>query len=338
MVAANPLLEADAVTKEFGTRGGRGGTIAAVDGVDMVLPEQPTLITLVGESGSGKTTLSRMLLGLEKPTRGAIRYRGKDINTLTKMEWAVYRREVQAIFQDPYAIYNPFYHVEHVFNMAIRQFKLASNAAEARKLMDESLRAVDLRPGDVLGRYPHQLSGGERQRVMLARIHMLRPRVIIADEPVSMIDAAVRTLFMNILLDFRDQYGISCLFITHNLSTAYYLGGQLAVMCFGRIIESGDMDNIIEHPSHPYTRQLLSAVPSGDPERRWTTRASYENADRPLLHDAHRCVYAARCPHVMAICNQERPPDYVREGGATRVACYLYQHEPVAAEQPQVSP
>ena len=337
MAVTTPLLEARGVTKEFGTRGGRGGTIAAVDGVTLALPEKPTLLTLVGESGSGKTTLSRMLLGLEKPTRGAICYRGKDIHALSKTEWAVYRREVQAIFQDPYAIYNPFYHVEHVFDMAIRQFKLAPNAGEARRMTEESLRAVDLRPGDVLGRYPHQLSGGERQRVMLARIHMLRPRVIIADEPVSMIDAAVRTLFMNILLDFRDQYGISCLFITHNLSTAYYLGGQMAVMCFGRVIEEGDMDTIIERPSHPYTRQLLSAVPSGDPERRWTTRATYENADRPLLHDAHKCVYAARCPHVMPICTQERPPDYEREEGAARVACYLYQHEsaPVAQESDQ---
>jgi oligopeptide/dipeptide ABC transporter ATP-binding protein len=333
---AVPLLEAHAATKEFAQRGGGGGTILAVDDVSLALPEQPKLVSLVGESGSGKTTLSRMLLGLERPSRGEIRYKGKDIFTMTKPEWEIYRRDVQAIFQDPYAIYNPFYHVEHIFNVAIRHFKLASSPAEARKLMETSLRAVDLRPNDIIGRYPHQLSGGERQRVMLARIHMLRPRVIIADEPVSMIDAAVRTLFMNILLDFRDQYGISCLFITHNLSTAYYLGGDIAVMCFGRIIETGDMDSIIERPSHPYTRQLLSAVPSGDPENRWTTKASYETTDRPLLHDAHRCVYAARCPHVMPICNKERPPEFVLEQDQTKVACYLYSEEASAqAKQPE---
>lgn len=328
-----PLLEAYAVTKEFATRGRRGGTIAAVDNVSLALPKDPALISLVGESGSGKTTLSRMLLGLERPTRGEIRYKGKDIATLSKPEWDIYRRDVQAIFQDPYAIYNPFYHVEHVFQLAVKHFKLASSESEARRLMEDSLRAVDLRPHDVLGRYPHQLSGGERQRVMLARIHMLKPRVIIADEPVSMIDAAVRTLFMNILLDFRDQYGISCLFITHNLSTAYYLGGQIAVMCFGRLIEFGDMDTIIERPSHPYTRQLLSALPSGDPERRWTNKAPYETADRPLTHDAHRCVYAGRCPHVMSICNQERPPDFNLDEGRTRVACYLYQSEPTVVRE-----
>jgi peptide/nickel transport system ATP-binding protein len=305
------------------------GSIAAVDDVSLVVPQNPTLISLVGESGSGKTTLSRMLLGLDRPTRGEIRYKGKNIFTMSRDEWQVYRRDVQAVFQDPYAIYNPFYHVEHVFQMVIKQFKLASSQAEARKLTEESLRAVDLRPGDVLGRYPHQLSGGERQRVMLARIHMLQPKIIIADEPVSMIDAAVRTLFMNILLDFRDQRGISCLFITHNLATAYYLGGQMMVLCYGRLIESGDMDSIIEQPSHPYTRQLLSSVPSGDPERRWTTKATAEIADRPLTHDEHRCVYATRCPHVMRICNEQRPPDFLIEEGRTTAACYLYQDMPV---------
>ena len=192
---AAPLLEAYHVTREFTTRGGRRGTIAAVDDVTLTMPETPTLFSLVGESGSGKTTFSRMLLGLERPTRGEIRYGGKNIFSLSKAEWQVYRRNVQPIFQDPYAIYNPFYHVERVFTMAIKQFKLASSDTEARKLIEDSLRAVDLRPGDILGRYPHQLSGGERQRVMLARIFMMRPRVIIADEPVSMIDAAVRHSF-----------------------------------------------------------------------------------------------------------------------------------------------
>ena len=325
-MAALSLLEACDVTKEFHTRGGQG-MIAAVDKVTLSLPTEPSLISLVGESGSGKTTLSRMLLGLEKPTHGQILYQGKDITRLSKAEWDIYRRQVQAIFQDPYAIYNPFYHVEHVFTMAIKHFKLADSPGKAREMMEASLRAVDLRPQDVLGRYPHQLSGGERQRVMLARIHMLRPKIIIADEPVSMIDAAVRTLFMNILLDFRRQYGISCLFITHNLSTAYYLGGEIAVMCFGRIIEHGNMDTIIEHPSHPYTRQLLSAVPSGDPDRRWTTKAVHTNTDRPLTHDAHRCVFAPRCPHVMDSCNTTRPPEYKVEHDQASVACYLYRSQ-----------
>ncbi len=325
-----PLLEAHNVTREFATRGQRGATIAAVDHVSMTLPDKPSIVSLVGESGSGKTTLSRLLLGLDQPTRGEILYRGKNIARLPKPEWQVFRRDVQAVFQDPYAIYNPFYRVEHVFDLAIKYFRLTSSREEGRRMMEESLRAVDLRPNDVIGRYPHQLSGGERQRVMLARIHMLRPRVIIADEPVSMIDAAVRTLFMNILLDFRDQYGISCLFITHNLSTAYYLGGKIAVMCAGRLIESGDIDTVIERPSHPYTRQLLSAVPSGDPERRWTSRVAYDSADRPLSHDAGRCVFVERCPHVMEICRNTRPQEIAVENERVHVACHLYTEVPAA--------
>ncbi|MCX6044664.1 MAG: ATP-binding cassette domain-containing protein, partial [Chloroflexi bacterium] len=146
---------------------------------------------------------------------------------------------IKPIFQDPYSTYNPFYRIDRVLEVPIKQFKLASSKDEARQLMEEALRAVDLRPNDVLGRYPHQLSGGERQRVMLARVYLIKPRLIIADEPISMIDAALRALFLNILLDFRDKFGISCIFITHNLATAYYLGGDIMVMCRGRVIEKG---------------------------------------------------------------------------------------------------
>src|SRR5207248_7378301 len=131
---------------------------------------------------------------------------------------------------------------------------------------------VDLRPADVLGRYPHQLSGGQRQRVMLARVHMLRPAFIIADEPVSMLDAAVRVLFLNILLDFREKYGMTTLFITHDLSTAYYLGGDIKVMSLGRIVEEGPVETVMSNPAHPYTQQLLSSVPLPDPDARWTSR------------------------------------------------------------------
>ena len=152
-----------------------------------------------------------------KPTSGQGLYRGKNIYELAKTN-EVYRTDVQPVFQDPYGIYNPFYRVDRVFKMAIKKFGLASSKAERRDLIEEALRAVNLRPADVLGRYPHQLSGGERQRVMLARAYMLRPKVIIADEPISMLDVAVRAIFMNILLDFKERYGMSTLFITHDLS------------------------------------------------------------------------------------------------------------------------
>ena len=325
---AAPVLEARNVVKEFNTSGGLGrrGRIAAVDDVSLTLKNKPPeIISLVGESGSGKTTLSRILLGLTPPSSGEVLFKGKSISTLSKDEWDEFRRQVQPVFQDPYGIYNPFYRIERVLELAIRNFKLASSRKETYDLMHEALRAVDLRPNDIIGRYPHQLSGGERQRVMLARLFLLKPRVIIADEPVSMIDAAVRTLFLNILLDFRDKYNISCLFITHNLSTAYYLGGKLMVLCFGRVVESGELDTIIRSPSHPYTQQLLQSVPTIDPEQRWTTKMDLRTVERPLTHEANNCVFVERCPLAFAPCSQKRPGDYrVREDQVA--ACYL--HDP----------
>jgi oligopeptide/dipeptide ABC transporter ATP-binding protein len=185
-----------------------------------------------------------------------------------------------------------------------------------------------LRPGDVLGRYPHQLSGGERQRIMLARIFLIRPQLIIADEPVSMIDASLRTLFLNILLDFRDKYGISTIHITHNLATAYYLGGQIMIMCKGRVIERGEMDTVIAEPSHPYTQLLIASVPSPDPDERWTekqeTTGVMETAE--LQVDEHACVFTSRCPHVMDICHQQRP-DFIRLHDDQESACFLHEGE-----------
>jgi oligopeptide/dipeptide ABC transporter ATP-binding protein len=330
-----PVLQARNVTKEYATSGSalRRGRIAAVDQVSLSLYEQPAkIISLVGESGSGKTTFSRILLGLTPPSHGEVLYHGKNIFALNKEEFREYRTNVQSVVQDPYGIYNPFYRIERVLELVIRNFKLAKSKSHERELMEEALRAVDLRPNDIIGRYPHQLSGGERQRVMLARLFLLKPKIIIADEPVSMIDVAVRTLFLNILIDFRDTYGISCLFITHNLSTAHYLGGKIMVLCFGRVVESGDIDQVLKNPSHPYTQQLLASVPSNDPEARWTTKMSLESVERPLTHQHNKCVYVARCPFAMPICSQQHPPDFaVRDD--QHASCFLYDHQEQPAGQ-----
>ncbi|MBN1876907.1 MAG: ABC transporter ATP-binding protein [Anaerolineae bacterium] len=330
-----PVLEARNVTKEFHipTPGFQREYIAAVDQVSLSLHDKPAnIVTLIGESGSGKTTLSRMMLGLTPPTRGKIFYRGKEVFTLTKEEWWEYRRNVQPVFQDPFSIYNPFYRIDRVLDLAIKNFKLSSSADEAQSLKEEALRAVDLRPDDVIGRYPHQLSGGQCQRVMLARMYLLRPKIILADEPISMIDVAVRMLFLNVLADFRDKYHISSLFITHDLATAYYLGGEMMVLCFGRVVESGKIETLIEQPGHPYTQQLLTAIPSPDPTQRWETKANVKITDRPLTHEANKCVYIERCPHAMDICSRQRPPDYQIEDGHY-AACFLYQDRPVRGSE-----
>jgi peptide/nickel transport system ATP-binding protein len=325
-----PELILDHVTQVFRGAAYRqmGGEMVAVDDVSLTLTsDPPQLISLVGESGSGKSTIARMLLGLQRPTSGTVSYGGKDVYKLSRREFADYRRAVQVVFQDPYGIFNPFYRVDRVFWKAISHFKLASSKAEAQALIERSLAAVDLRPEDVLGRYPHQLSGGQRQRLMLARVHMLQPAFIIADEPVSMLDAAVRVLFLNILLDFKQQYGMTTLFITHDLSTAYYVGGEVMVISRGRIVERGAADDVMVHPSHPYTQLLLASLPSPDPDVRWKDRmeVTEQTAETPD-YGRQRCLFAERCPHVMERCWQEVPePLPVRQGQWAR--CFLYDRE-----------
>jgi oligopeptide/dipeptide ABC transporter ATP-binding protein len=250
--------------------------------------------------------------------------RGVSVHQMNTTELHQYRREVQPVFQDPYSTYNPFYRIDRVLHMLVRKFQLASSKSETQERIEEALRAVDLRPHDVLGRYPHQLSGGERQRVMRARIYLMRPRLIIADEPISMIDAALRALFLNILLDFRDQHGISCIFITHNLSTAYYLGGEIMVMCRGCAIERGDMDSVVNEPAHLYTQLLLASVPSQDPRKRWTDKRGKDAVEASELHfQADACVYVERCPQVMDRCRQHRPADMAVNSGHA-AACFLH--------------
>jgi ABC-type oligopeptide transport system ATPase subunit len=265
------LLELKDATVVFGH--GADRTVANYK-INLRLEEEPArIINIVGESGSGKTTATRVLLGLQPPTHGQALWRGKDIYGLSKKELIEFRGDVQAVFQDPYGIFNPYYKIDRVFTMAIRKFRLAKNKAHRQELIEEALAAVNLRPPDVLGRYPHQLSGGERQRVMLARAYLLKPKVIVADEAISMLDVAVRAVIMNILLDFRERLGISTVFITHDLSAAHYLGGDIMVMKRGHVVEEGAVDNVLNNPQHIYTRLLLESIPSPDPDEQWTTTA-----------------------------------------------------------------
>jgi oligopeptide/dipeptide ABC transporter ATP-binding protein len=333
-MSAAPILELSDLTTVFGHAGPGGTGTVAVDRVSLSLDEHPPrILNIVGESGSGKTTVARTLLGLSRPTHGQARYRGKDIYHLTKDELRTYRTEVQAVFQDPYGIFNPYYRINRVFDMTIKKFNLASSASQKRELIEEALRAVNLRPPDVLGRYPHQLSGGERQRVMLARAYLLRPKVIIADEPISMLDVAVRATLMNIFLDFKEQHGMSTLFITHDLSAAYYLGGDIMVMARGRVVEEGPVDAVMARPAHPYTQLLLQSIPSPDPDNTWDNlKPTRHEAPLDRLTSRDRCLFAERCPYVMDMCWQARPPAYL--SGDQRAACYL--HRPEAPVQPAI--
>lgn len=281
----------DPNVKEIGLEGisqifpGRLGVrVRAVDNVSFTLKSHPPSInSLVGASGSGKSTIARIILGLQRPTAGRITYCGKDISKLSARERNQFRKDVQPVFQDPYSTFNPFYRVDRVFWKAIKKFHLTRSKSEGMGMIEESLKAVQLTPDDVMGRYAHQLSGGQRQRLMLARLHMLRPSFVIADEPVSMLDAQVRKHFLDIMVEFQEKYGMTTLFITHDLSTVAYVGGRMSTIYRGKIVEEGTVEEVMTNPSHSYTQLLLASVPTPDPDQRWTDRIDLSDGEPRLV-------------------------------------------------------
>ena len=271
MTAGVPLLELRNVSRVFGGGGlfSQRQVVALKDFSFALDADTPTITAIVGESGSGKTTMARLVLGLELPSSGRVLYQGKDLARLSGREWREFRRGVQAIFQDPFGVYNSFYKVDHVLTTPLRKFGLASSPDEARRLIEQALRAVGLKPEDTLGRYPHQLSGGQRQRTMVARTLLLRPKVIVADEPVSMIDASLRATVLGNLLQLKRQFGISLIYITHDLTTAYQISDRIVVLYHGEVVEEGEPEQIVNHPQHPYTRLLINSIPEPDPDHAW---------------------------------------------------------------------
>jgi peptide/nickel transport system ATP-binding protein len=269
--AARPVVEFDAVRKVYGSGPlGSGGAVEALKAFSLGLPEAPArVVALAGESGSGKTTAANLVLGFLTPTSGQVRYRGRDLGTLSGRERTAFRREVQAITQDPYAAFNPFYRVRHVFDVVVRNFGIARGRTESRARVAEALEFVGLDPTRVLDAYPHQLSGGERQRVMVARAFLLRPKLIVADEPVSMVDASLRASILELMLRLKEEIGVSFLYITHDLSTAYRIADELIILRRGEVVERGEAHRVIDEPRHPYTRLLIGSIPIPDPDRRW---------------------------------------------------------------------
>ncbi len=314
------LLELDCVSKTYSRGLINVQETKALRDISLTLREdEPTILTVAGESGSGKTTLAMLLLGFTKATEGRILYRGRDISTLKGEEKLAYRREVQAVFQDPFAVFNPFYTVDHLLTVPIKHFKLASSRSEARAKMDEALNAVGLRPEDVLGRYPHQLSGGQRQRINVARALLLKPRLLVADEPVSMVDASLRASILETLRKLQRDYGVSIIYITHDLTTAFHIARSIIVLYRGAVMEAGDVDAVIQDPQHPYTRLLIDSIPWPDLERSW--------GEHPIIAreagQANRgCPFQGRCPSAMDQC-QSVPPLY-RLGTHQTASCFLY--------------
>jgi oligopeptide/dipeptide ABC transporter ATP-binding protein len=322
------LLEVRNATKVFG--GGRmfrkkAGMIALNDFSLKIAADPASIIAIVGESGSGKTTLARMLLGLAAPTTGEVLYKGKNLQALNNEDRLQFLHDVQVILQDPYEVYNPFYKVDHVLSTPIQKFRLAKSGSETQALMEETLNAVGLRPEETLGRHPHQLSGGQRQRIMVARALLIQPRIIIADEPVSMVDASLRATILESLRQLHIKFGISMLYITHDLTTAYQISQTIIVLYRGEVAEIGDVDLVVKKPLHPYTQLLIQSIPAADPKRSWNRHEVVADQATPVATTSTvGCRFADRCPHVMDMCRKETPPLF-RTDDRRAAACFLYR-------------
>jgi peptide/nickel transport system ATP-binding protein len=229
----------------------------------------PAITAVVGESGSGKTTLIRLLLGFQAPTSGSVSYAGRPLASMNAAEQKTFRREVQAIFQDPFDVFNPFYKIDHPLLAPLAAFDITRLRDAAYSKIEGALRSVGLDPAQTLGRYPHQLSGGQRQRVMIARALLLDPTIILADEPVSMVDASLRSTILEILYDLNRERGISLIYVTHDLTTAYQVADTIVVLHGGQVMEVGAAADVIHSPRHAYTQALIDAVPSPDPDTPW---------------------------------------------------------------------
>ncbi|MCY4465106.1 MAG: ABC transporter ATP-binding protein [Chloroflexi bacterium] len=332
----SPLLQIRDATKIYYSGGflGEKKSVVALDNFNMTIGGSPaTITTIAGESGSGKTTLANLVLGFIKLTSGRIIFDGEDITDMDGDQLKTYRRNVQAVFQDPFGVYNPFYRIDHVFDLVNRHFSLSDNQSEYRDMVEAGLNVVGLYGEDVLRKYPHQLSGGQRQRIMMARAYMIKPRLIVADEPVSMVDASLRASILDAMLRLRDEHGISFLYITHDLSTAYQIGDEIYMLYQGTIAERGTAMDVIDAPQHPYVQLLIDSVPVPDPTDKWDVDISLPSEEEMRTAAAQGCRYYPRCPHRMDKCLEVQPPLFMMDKPKHEAACYLYDERDVAPQE-----
>ena len=281
------LLTIEHATKIYKVSSGFLGEekkVRALNDFSIVIPEKPASITTIaGESGSGKTTIANLVLGFTSITSGRIKFLGKDLSEMSSEELFNYRKNVQAVFQDPFGVYNPFYKIRHIFDLVIKHFKLVATKSDAINLIEESLGVVGLKGDEVLDKFPHQLSGGQRQRMMMARAYMIKPRIIVADEPVSMVDASLRAGIIDVMLKMRDEDGINFLYITHDLATAYQIGNQIYILYRGDVVQSGDTVDVINNPKHPYVQLLVDSVPPPFYDENWSKPVQMPEEDDNLV-------------------------------------------------------
>jgi peptide/nickel transport system ATP-binding protein len=333
MPSSDALLSAIGLTKHFGLGAPWARkTLHAVDDVDLEIP-QGKIVALVGESGSGKSTVVRLLDMLYRPTAGEIYFEGRPLSRMrSRGAQLAYRRKVQMVFQDPYSVSNPAYRISHSLLRSAKLHRPDLKPSERRGEVEKVLEVVGLIPGrDFIGRFPHELSGGQRQRVGFAAALISHPRLILADEPVSMLDVSIRIGLLNLMGDLRDREGVSILYVTHDIASAWYLADTVAVMYAGRLVEHGPADRVLRQPGHPYTQLLLSAVP--DP--RVQLSLTEENVGEPprVIDPDAGCRFRWRCPYAEAQC-AKATPELAPLGDGHLAACFVATSVGIPAHWP----
>jgi peptide/nickel transport system ATP-binding protein len=324
-----PLLEVSGLEKHFpilkGLMRREVGAVQAVDGLDFTVRRGETL-GLVGESGCGKTTTGRLLTRLIEPTGGTIQFEGQDISHLSTTQMRPLRRDIQMIFQDPYSSLNPRHTVGGIVGTPFRLHQTLPSA-QIKPAVQELLKLVGLNP-EHYNRYPHEFSGGQRQRIGVARALALRPKLVIADEPVSALDVSVQAQVINLLEDLQEEFQLTYVVIAHDLSVVRHIADRVAVMYLGKIVEMADRDELYERPMHPYTHALLSAVPVPDPDRRENRERIRLRGETPSpINPPSGCRFHTRCWKAQEICSEQEPPlaDLVARH---QVACHFPENAP----------
>ena len=316
---AKVLLEAKELVKEFPvTTGSKKGVVHAVSGVSLDIYEGETL-ALVGESGCGKSTLGRLLLRLIDLTSGQVVFDGTDIGSLKGKALREFRKQMQIIFQDPYASLNPRMNVEKIISEPLITHKVYATKEETRQRVIELMQEVGI-PVEFIHRFPHQFSGGQRQRIGIARALALNPRLIVCDEPVSALDVSIQSQVLNLLDDLQDQYKLTYLFISHDLSVVRHISDRVCVMFLGCVCEIGNTEDIYSNPLHPYTRFLLDSVPQPDPEKRDEEKELLVGEIPSPVNPPSGCRFRTRCPYATEKCAQEAPE--MRNIQGRQVACH----------------
>ena len=312
------MLQAQGLVKDFRVP---GGVVSSVAGVDLEIYRGETL-ALVGESGCGKSTLGRLLMRLIEPTAGKVIFDGVDLNSVSPARMRALRQRMQIIFQDPFSSLDPRMTVGQIIEEPLKIHRLCPDKKEREARVRALMKRIGIRP-EYYDRYPHQFSGGQRQRVGIARALALKPELVVCDEPVSALDVSIQAQILNLLQDLQQEFHLTYLFISHDLSVVRYISDRVCVMFLGRICEIGDAEEVYSHPRHPYTKFLMDSVPLPDPDKRKEDKDLLTGEVPSPIAPPSGCRFHTRCPYADDICAQEPPPAFRDLGGGHGCACHF---------------